>query len=472
MRRLLLLGLLAAALVSCSSKPAAVRLLTTCDGPDGSCAHYRQAVDPADGAPLPYGTLIVPFTSPVRLAQPTDALNVVTATINLEMRAFEWKPAPVRSVRTDPHNPRQMLLEVDGLLADGATLDLPDGTVLDGRGKSIGAVTVPVKTGFDPFAVALAGVIWEPADRTLFSEEGLKKPRGQKAEGPVRQELEARLRIRPGTSDEQVHHVLAQYDGEPLKKKVPDHRLRAGLLLLTSTSAEFAIPFILSDTNRWGVPFEPLRVEPIGNFGAFAAVFFDVARGRLHMIVDTDMAADSLENIAVVLAHETLHSSLAGGSASQETLAMAANTRVYEELLLFDPTIAQSPTAFTRQQNQLTLALRNSGRFGYPRAGILPRPGVDDALRGVEDTPARSFKDLLFQPDVYGDLRRAGGMGTEVLEAYYRGMSGADLGRLAFDDNTLKRFDEVMDNGFTDEQILAIADALKLKPVPLNRPRP
>ena len=147
---------------------------------------------------------------------------------------------------------------------------------------------------------------------------------------------------------------------------------------------------------------------------------------------------------------------------------MASDTRVYQELLLFDPTIAQSPTAFTRQQNQLTLALRNSGRFGYPRGGILPRPGIDDALRGVVGSGARSFKDLLFHPDIYGHLGKACGTSTEVLEAYYRRIAGEDRGRLAFDENTLKLFDEVMDSGLSDEQILAIADALKLKPVPLT----
>src|SRR5438067_2004841 len=87
--------------------------------------------------------------------------------------------------------------------------------------------------------------------------------------------------------------------------------------------------------------------------------------------------------------------SLRHGSASEETLAMASDTRVYEELLLWDPTLAAIPSSIARDANRLVLALRNSGRFGYPMAGIMPRPGVEDALQGVSGKPARSFRDLL-----------------------------------------------------------------------------
>lgn len=469
---LLLALLLAVVSAGCFGGAAPVRLKTTCHTPDGACVTFRQAVNDADGAPLPRGTLIALFTGAVRVPDPPAGLHVVTAATNLETGAAELRLAPVRAIQSDPRNDRQLLIEIDGLPADGAALDLPDGVVRDGHGKGLGPVRVPLHTGVTPLAAALAGVVWEPADRTLFGREGLEKPRGTKDQAAVRRELEARLRLRPGLADEQVGRVLAQYDGEALRAKVPDHRVRAGLLLLTGTSAEFAIQYLQSDTNRLGTPFAPVEVQPIFELGAFAAVFHGSISGRLRMVLDTDMAGESLENIAVVLAHETLHSSLGFDSASQEMLAMAAQTRVYEELLIFDPDIARSPTAFTRQQNMLTLALRNSGRFGFPRAGILPRPGVDDALRGLwRDGPVASFKDLAFHPDVYGDLRRGGDSGSEVLEAYYRAMAelSGDQGRMPFDDATLKRFDEVLDSGFTDAQIVAITAALALRPVPVTR---
>jgi len=272
-------------------------------------------------------------------------------------------------------------------------------------------------------------------------------------------------------TDERVQHVLAQYDGDVAKRKVPHPRVRAGLLLLTGTTAEYAIQYIFADTNRKGVPFAPVEVRPIAEFGAFAAVFYEPGTRTLRMFVDTDMAADALENIAVVLAHEALHSSLGGGSATEETLAMALNTRVYEEFLVWDPELAAVPSPFTRQQNALTLALRNSGRFNYPSAGILARPDIDDALRGMGQTPARSFKDLLFRPDVYGDLRHGGDVGSEVLEAYYRRLGGTDQSNIAFDEHTLKAFDSVLDHDVSAEQIIAIARALKLQPVPV-RPSP
>jgi hypothetical protein len=284
----------------------------------------------------------------------------------------------------------------------------------------------------------------------------------------VRQELEARLRIRPGITDDQVAQVLAQFDGDALVKKAPDHRVRAGLLLLSGTSAEFAIKYILADDNRRRAPFAPVEVHPIGQYGVFAGVLYEPVDRTLHMVIDTDIAAESLETIALVFAHETLHSSLGGGSASEEALAMAANTRVYQEFLLWDPELAQTPTAIMRQQNLLALALRNSGRFGYPRAGILPRPDVDDALRGAGDERVGSFKDLIFHPGFYGDLRKAGDAGTEVLEAYYHRLSGEQRQSLPFDEQTLKLFDAAMDSGFSDDQILAITRALKLRPVPVQ----
>ena len=445
------------------------QLSTNCGG---ACVRVLPLLA-AEGAPLNGATLLLPFTRPVKPG-PSQEIAVVNAALNLETREPEIALARVKSLRVDPHAPRQLVVEVDALLADGAAVAFGAGAVLGADGTPVPAFEVRLTTPWSPFAVALAGVVWEPADRTLFTDEGLRQPRGATAEAAVRQELEARLRIRPGITDAQVAAVLAQYDGEPAKKQAPDHRVRAGLLLLTGTSAEYAIEFVLADTNRRGVPFEPIRVQSLAGIGAFAAVFYHPLEGKLRMTVDRELALDSLDAIAVVLAHETLHSDLGGGSATEETLAMAADTRVYQELLLFDPALASIPSPLIRAQNRLALALRNSGRFAFPRGGVLPRPGIDDALRGTgDDGAARSFKDLLFKPDFYGDYNpKAGDAGSEVLEAYYRRISGnpADQGRLKYDQHTLKLFDMALDNGFTDEQILAITAALGLRPVPVTRP--
>ncbi|MER3420733.1 MAG: hypothetical protein C4290_09520 [Chloroflexota bacterium] len=55
-----------------------------------------------------------------------------------------------------------------------------------------------------------------------------------------------------------------------------------------------------------------------------------------------------------------------------------------------------------------------------------------------------------------------------MLERYFQRLSGAQpaRGSLSLDESTLKRFDAVLDHGFTAEQILAIVDALQLEPVP------
>src|SRR5262249_16937887 len=155
---------------------------------------------------------------------------------------------------------------------------------------------------------------------------------------------------------------------------------------------------------------------------------------KLRLFVDTEMASESLEVIAAALAHESLHSGLNGGSATEETVAMASQTRVYQEFLQWDPAVAWSGTNFTNWFNTLTLALRNSGRWGFPRAGLMPRPGVDNVLAGTNDLSARSFKDLLFKPDFYGEIAKSGDTGSEVLESYYKRFSGksSDQGHMRF----------------------------------------
>jgi hypothetical protein len=446
--------------------------LTNCGGnapstPGQSCVRVLPMLDP-DSAPLNGTSLIIPFDRPVKMGTSRE-MAVVNAVFNLETRRPEVTIAGIRSMRVDPRSQRQLLLDVDALLADGAAIAFGRGVILSAKGKELPPFEVKLTTPWSPFAVALAGVVWDPTDRALFSFENTRAPTGATAEALVRQELEQRLRIRPGIAEEQVTSVLAMYDGDKAKKKVPDHRLRAGLLLLTGTSAEYAVEFILADSNRRGVPFEPVAVKDLE--GAFAAVYYHPLEGKLKMFVDRQVAADSLEAIAVALAHEAVHSDLGGGSVTEELLAMACDTRVYQEFLLWDPTIARAPTDLIRSANQLTLAMRNSGRFGYPHAGVLPRAAVEDVLRGTGKEPARSFKDLLFKPHFYGNYSpKAGDAGTEVLEAYYKRISGnaADQGRLKYDQHTVKLFDSALDHGFTDAQILRIVDALKLKPVPIG----
>lgn len=470
MRRLMLALMLLAAVTGCGSKPAIVRPSTGCDGPGGSCVRYVQARD-GDGAPLPRGTLYVPFTAALTIGERPEGLQAATARHNFDSRQTELALAPVTAFTIDPRTPTVLLIEIDGLLADGAAIDVPEDALKTTTGAGVPAARIEIATGLTPFAVALAGVLWEPTDPSLFQPEGLQPPRGAKAEAPVRQELEGRLRLRPEMTDEVVTAVLSKYDSAAAKKKIADHRIRAALLLLTGTSGEAAIDAILAETNRRKAPFEPLKVEPIRFQGAFAAVSYDSVMGKLYMIIDDELARDGLEMIATVLVHEAVHGGLSGGSATEETLAMASDTRVWQEFLLIDPSLAQTPTALTRSANRLTLALRNSGRFGYPHAGILPRPGVDDALRGVAREPVRSFKDMLFKPDYYGDSPKSGDASTELLEAYYKRIAGTtrDQGTLKFDSSTLKLFDQSMDHGFSDEQILAIHDALRLKPVPISR---
>lgn len=395
-------------------------------------------------------------------------MAVVNAAVNLETRQQELTFSGVKSLRVDPRAPTQVRLEVETFLADGSGVAFGNGVIVDARGKPFGPLEIKLETPWSPLTVALANTLWEPTDRSLFSEDGLTTPKGATAEAAVRTELEGRLRLRPGITDDQVATVLRRFDSEPARKKAPHARVRAGLMLPTGTTGEYAIDFLLADTNRRGVPFEPIKVEDLSDVGAFAAVSYHPLDGRLKMYVDQAVAADSLELTAVALAHEAVHSDLGGGSVTEEILAIASDTRVYQELLNFEPAIALIPTDITRASNSHVLALRNSGRWAYPRAGVLPRPGVDDVLRGTGREPARSFKDLLFKPDFYGDSNpKAGDAGTEVIEQYFRRMSGngGDPGRLKYDQNTLKLHDQVLDHGFTDEQIWRIADSLKLKPV-------
>lgn len=203
--------------------------------------------------------------------------------------------------------------------------------------------------------MTLAAGVWEPVDTTIFQDEHTSTPHGVTGEGLVRAELEARLRLKPGRTDEQVNAVLARYDAAATRSKVANPRLRAGLLMLTGTSAEYEIDFVLADTNRRGVPFEPVLVKPLADLGAFAAVSYHPLVGKLQMWFDPIVVADLLEAIALVFAHEALHSSLGGGSGSEEALAMAVEEiRLWQEFLLVDPssrwTLPNSHASTTRSR--------------------------------------------------------------------------------------------------------------------------
>lgn len=467
---LLLLGLLLVALTpGCGGGNPPPRLATGCDAPGRPCVRYLPGLD-SDGAPLDRSSLLLTFTAPVLAGVKPDALAAVTAAVNLESGIEQLKLVPVLALRADPQDRRQVFVDLAGMLATGAAIDMPAGAIRTPGGKDLAPFTVTLTTGTTPLAVALAVVSWAPANPALFRAEGTVPPSGATDEPAVRAELEGRLRLRPGADATGVGRILARFDNDEVRQRIPDHRVRAGLLLLTGTSGEPAVDFILASANRRNVPFQPLQVKDLSMHGAFAAVFYQPFTGKLQMVIDDAMALETLDNIAVVLAHEALHSSLGGGSATEETLAMAASTRVYEELILFDPAIVATPTAFTRQLNLLLLALRNSGRFGYPGAGILPRPGIEDVLHGVSEQRARSFRDLLFKPDFYGDIPKSGATGSEVIEAYYAKFAGrnAEQGKMRFDGDTLKLFDAVMDQGLSPSQVLKLHAALGLRAVALG----
>jgi hypothetical protein len=464
-RRMLIALAAAFALVGCSSKTESVRLASGCDGPDGSCARYLRTAD-SDGAPLERATVVVPFTGAVRVAEKASGLSFVTASFNLESRANDLRLVPLKAIRTDAQNPQQLVMEVEGLLADGAAIDLPDGLVQDSKGRKLGQLTVKVKTGLSPFSIGLAASQIVPGDMTLFDEEHTQKPTGPRDEAKVREELDATLHRRVGLSQETINGALAKFDGDPAKKKIPEARLRAALLALTGTTAEGAIDAVLADTNRRGYPFLSVTARDLGR-GALAAVFFEPLSGQMRMFFDTAFVQEPLEVLAPTFAHESVHGSGGSGSASEETIAMAFTARIYEELLIANPEVALQPTSGIRFMNRLVLAMRNSGHFSFPRAGLLARPGVENALQGVFQ-PARSFKDMLFKPDYYGELPKATGTGTEVTESYVDKLlgKGGASGRVKFGQDTLKLLDAIIDNGLTDEQVLVIMDALRLKPAP------
>lgn len=472
MRLPALLALLTALAAAClRGGQGGVAPSTGCDGPTGTCARYVQAVD-ADGAPVDHATVAIPFTAPVRVDLSATAPLVSTSVFDFATRQVTSRSVPA-TAQADPHRPDQVIVAVEGLLADGAEVRLPAGLLRDGSGRSLGPLSITLHTPYSPLDVALAGVVWQPTDRSLFQIEGSPSVAvSVTSEEEVRQELVERLRVRAGLREEDIARALARYDDQDARQRVPNHRVRAGLLLLTGTSAQDAVDVLLASTTRDGLAIQPVQVAPLSRTrGLFAYVQPRPLSGTLVIAVDSEVADGPLEGIAVVLAHEAVHVGFGKGSVVEETLAMALNTRVYEELLLWDPSLAYLPSPLIRQQNRLVLALRNSGRFGYPRAGLLPRPGVTDALANLGPEPARSFRDLLLAPHYYGDIPRTGAAGSQMLERFYQRLSGTQpaRGSVSLDEATLKRFDAVLDHGFTEAQILALVEALKLTPAPKPR---
>ena len=115
-------------LIGCSSRSGSGRVRAGCGRAEGWRVGYVPSAGD-EGALRDRATVLIPSTGDVWVGQMLEGFSTVTATVNLETREPELKLVPVRSMKADPSNPRQVLIELDGILADGGPLDLPDGLV-------------------------------------------------------------------------------------------------------------------------------------------------------------------------------------------------------------------------------------------------------------------------------------------------------------------------------------------------------
>ncbi len=185
---------------ACGRAAPPIGLATGCDGAGRPCVRYLPGID-SDGAPLDRSSLLLTLTAPASLGPKPANLAAVTAAIDLETGAPALKLVPVRALRADPQDRRQVYIDLAGMLAGGAAIDLPEAVIRSESGKPQPGFTVKVESPVTPLAVSLAGVMWTPSDTSLFRFEGTVKPGGSRDEAKVRVELEGRLRIRPGSSD-------------------------------------------------------------------------------------------------------------------------------------------------------------------------------------------------------------------------------------------------------------------------------
>lgn len=296
----------------------------------------------------------------------------------------------VREAERQPPDGRTIILYVDALIPEDSQLKVSKSAF---RRNEPGEILYPVTSDLDASTAALAALPFATARTELFAPVGEPPPPTDADRDPAvqREALLAHMLLRD-PSGALAERALALYDAIPTDI-VPSPKLRAAFAGLIGTFAEPAIDDLLTEDNCTGRPSNRIVfAAPPDEADLFARVTFEPDGTRVVSISPV-LEAERFELLMPVLAHEAVHCDYEDGR-FEEIAATAFDTLLWIQLVTLDPSLINGVTALSRELNVDAIAMFNSGRRLPESLGLLPSPGVEQALP-LTTAGQRSFADLV-----------------------------------------------------------------------------
>jgi hypothetical protein len=385
--------------------------VTACGGGDKgvvpSIAEARAERDERDGVPGLTSTITVRFDRPTTITR-----KDVPLASNFDLDVPDLTKASDRAtkrvqVREASIDGRNVILKVDLLVPDETTVRVAKRAFRKGEP---GELEAKVTSDLAPLQALMASAALVIADPAILDDTS--KPVASAADrdaAAIRGTLEEHL-TRRGASGSTIQSALQRYDALP-PAVIPSPKLRAALAALTGTFADSAIENLMTANNCTGRPIAKLAFqEP--EAGLFAQVTHERDGARV-LSIRPDLEGERLEKLMALITHEAIHCD-PDGSLVEEIVATALDTVMYMSLLFVTPEMARDGTSLTRDFNVDAVAMINSGRALPESIGLLPSPGVRQALAGT-NAPFPSFADLVASAYVGNAPRSA----TEPLAQAY-----------------------------------------------------
>jgi hypothetical protein len=440
-------------------------LLAACSGGGGTKATVpdigsaeAQRDREQDGAALLTSTIIVRFDRSYRLAKSDIPLasHFELAVPTGADAGSKTERVLVREAKQSPEDSRAIILSVDRLIADGATVRVARKLF---RAGETGELEAEVDSDLAPLQALFASRAFGFTDESMLNGQ-LDPPAtaADRDEATQREALEAHL-VRRQAPQELIDTALDMFDALPVET-IPSPKLRAAIAALVGTFAQDAIESLVTDQNCTNRPAAGVLFrQPPDAPGLFAQVTHE-PDGRRVINVNPGLEGERLERLMAIIAHESIHCD-PDASLTEEVVATAFDTLMYLMLLATNPEIARDSTRLSREYNVDAVAMINSGRAFPESIGLLKSPGVDQALPSTNSAFA-SFADLVA-------AAYAGVPGVSPEEPLARAYSRLLAGAVGMEDGSawdVRYIDEVLGRSLDPRLMVLAVEALSLAVVP------
>jgi hypothetical protein len=199
-----------------------------------------------------------------------------------------------------------------------------------------------------------------PTDVDLFTPEAYPSGSGptpsaapyEWSKESVRTKLKQILQLRFGVNETALCEALGLFDDPHLIRYAPDARIRAAIVALKGTIAEYAIDSIRSGT-YFSVSFAPYPM------GLIAVALTYPSNNTREIQINQRYEHEDIRLLSDTLAHEVLHND-GQNSCREERMNYLLEAYTYAQFVDEDPSVAHPKTELSRRLNTRLLAVINS----------------------------------------------------------------------------------------------------------------